>query len=151
VKVLSHRFVVKDTHRQCPRQTHQSFRQRDVAGIVSEHPETFSEQEGHFDAAARDLAEGRAQKVLGDKWVFARLVFDDRSAHLAGGEPVRETGGDERPCADSDIDGDPVEVDPIEGLIKGSNGPDFVDRAGRSAPGQRKTDDSLSPAILDHG
>lgn len=72
--------------------------------------------------------------------MLAGFLLDDCPAHLARGEVVRETRGDESSGADTDIDVEVVEVDAFDRFVEGANRAYLVDRSLGTATGEGQAD-----------
>ena len=78
-------------------------------------------------------------------------VVDDRPADLAGGDPVGDEGGDDRPAARPDVDVEVVDRERAgEKMVERLEGAELVHSTGNTATGQDQAELRLR-AILAHG
>ena len=143
-EVAADRLVVEHAHGQRLGEAREGFAEGLVAGTCQQVPHRSGRQPGHLQRPPRQLQVGWREERPRDKRVLPRLVLDDRPHELGGRQPIGETGSDERPGADPDIDIEVVEVDAVQRLLEGPEGADLVHRALRPAARQRETEPPAS-------
>ena len=72
--------------------------------------------------------------------MLARLVRDDRPAHLGGGEVVGEVGADDGAGTHPDIDEQMVEIETVDRFVEGPESADLIDRSLRSPRREGQSD-----------